>query len=282
MALQGYLIGLVLLAAAAHAIWNALVKVSGDRLLAFATVAGSAMVLGVAAAPFVSAPAPAAWPFLLTSTIIHAGYYVTLLRAYRGDFSVVYPVARGSAPLLVAILAALFADEDIGVGGMAGIALASAGIVAASLWGGRKPGTSMMPLVWAGLTGLTIAAYTVADGMGVRRSGSTIGYVAWLMILVALPIVGAALVTRRGRIAEHLRQHWKTGAGGGALVMTAYGLAIYAMSQGAMAHVAVLRETSVVMAAAIGAFTLNEGFGVRRMAAAMLIVAGIVLLQVAG
>jgi drug/metabolite transporter (DMT)-like permease len=139
-----------------------------------------------------------------------------------------------------------------------------------------------MPLVWAGLTGLTIAAYTVADGMGVRRSGSAAGYVAWLMVAIALPIVGAALVARRGQIVAHLRRNGRTGAGGGALVMLAYGLTVYAMSQGAMASVAVLRETSVVMAAAIGAITLREGFAVRRVAAATLIVAGVVLLQVIG
>lgn len=282
MALQPHLIALVLLAAAAHATWNALVKASGDRLLTFATVAGTGLTMGLLAAPFVAAPAPASWPFLLASTVIHGGYYATLLLAYRGDYSVVYPIARGSAPVMVAGLAALLAGEDVSAAGMAGIGLASFGIVAASLWGGRRPGASAMPLVWAGLTGLTIAAYTVADGMGVRRSGSPAGYVAWLMICMALPILGGALVARRGRIAAHLRTRWRTGVGGGLLATLAYGLVIYAMGQGAMAQVAVLRETSVVMAAAIGAITLGEGFGLRRVAASLLIVVGIVLLHVAG
>ena len=282
MALQPHLIGLVLLAAAAHAVWNALVKVSGERLLTFATVAGTGMMLGLLVAPFVAAPAPESWPFILMSTVIHCGYFVTLLLAYRGDYSVVYPIARGSAPVMVAGLATLFAGETLSAVGMEGIGLASFGIVAASLWGGRRQETSAMPLLWAGLTGLTIAAYTVADGLGVRRSGSALGYVLWLSVALALPIVGATLVARRGRVLDHLRLNWRPGVGGGLLATLAYGLAIYAMDQGAMAHVAVLRETSVVMAAAIGAIGLREGFGVRRIAAAMLIVAGIMLLQVAG
>jgi drug/metabolite transporter (DMT)-like permease len=282
MTLQGHLIVLVLLAAAAHAVWNAVVKVSGDRLLTFATISGTGMAIGIVAAPFVPLPAAEAWPFLLASTLIHCVYYATLLAAYRGDYSIVYPVARGSAPVMVAVLAAAFAGESLSAGGMVGIALASVGIVAASLWGGRRPGTSAMPLLWAGLTGLAIAAYTVADGMGVRRSGTAVGYVLWLSILMALPIVGAALLARRGRVAEHLKRNWRPGIGGGFLATLAYGLAIYAMSQGAMAQVAVLRETSVVMAAAIGAVTLREGFGLRRVLAAATIVAGIVLLHVTG
>src|SRR5690606_21518478 len=118
--------------------------------------------------------------------------------------------------------------------------------------------------------------------MGVRRSGTAVGYVLWLSILMALPIVGAALLARRGRVVEHLERNWRPGVGGGLLATLAYGLAIYAMSQGAMAQVAVLRETSVVMAAAIGTITPREGFGPRRVLAAATIVIGIVLLHVTG
>ena len=283
MGLEPQIAALVLLAAASHALWNALIKTSGDRFVASAVMGATGVALGVAAMPFVPAPDPASWPFLFASTVIHTGYFVTLLLAYQtGEYSLVYPVARGAAPVLVAAMAAVFAREVPTPGELSGLALASFGIVAVSLWGARLTRLTAAPLLWAAATSLTIAAYTIVDGLGVRRAGSALGYIAWLSATVSLPFIAVVLVLRRGHVVRLVRQSWKAGAVGGLLSAVAYGLVIYAMSRGSMAYVAVLRETAVLMAAVIGAVSLKESFGARRVAAAALIVAGIALMHLAG
>ncbi len=284
MALQLHLVFLVLLAAVLHATWNAVVKTSGDRFLSFTAIRGTGSLLGVLAVAFVPLPAAEAWPFLVASWVIHNCYYVVLLQAYRfGDLSHVYPLARGVAPLTVTVLAAAFAGETPGMGGFLGITLVSLGIIGLMFATGRPGGKDTggwRPVTLAVITGLFIACYTVVDGLGIRRGETVLGYIVWLNVGEGIPFVLAALALRTREVAPFLRQHWPRTTGTGVLVVAAYALVLYALGLGAMAHVSALRETSVLFAALIGAYVLGEPLGSRRIAAAAVIVAGIVLMQV--
>ena len=283
MGLQLHLAGLVLLAALAHATWNALLKASGERFLTFAVVAGTGTAIGCVMALLVDIPDPAAWPYLAASMVIHNGYYVFLILAYRaGDLSRVYPLARGAAPLLVAVLAAATVGEVLGTGAWAGIGLVSLGIASLCFTGGGLAGEDFKPVLFALGTALFIAAYTVVDGIGIRLAGTQLGYIAWLNLLEGIPFMTAVVLLRRREVVPFIRGHWVSGVLGGFLATIAFGLVLYALSLGAMAYVAALRETSVLFAALIGAIALREPFGRVRIAAALVIVTGIVLLQLAG
>lgn len=282
MALQPHLVFLVLLAAVLHATWNAVVKASGDRFLSFTAIRGTGTVLGCLAAAFVPVPVPEAWPYLLAGVAIHNCYYVVLLQAYRfGDLSHVYPLARGIAPVTVAVLAAVFAGEVPNAGAMAGIALVSLGVTSLMFAGPSMAQGGLKPVVLAVVTGLFIASYTVVDGLGIRLGQTALGYIVWLNVGEGIPFMIAASVMRRRDIGPFLKQNWPRTTGTGVLVVAAYALVLYALGQGAMAHVSALRETSVLFAVIIGWAVLREPFGRHRIAAAAVIVTGVVLLQTA-
>jgi drug/metabolite transporter (DMT)-like permease len=281
MPLEFHAAALVLLAAVMHASWNAMVKGAGDRLLTLTFVNFWPMLPAVLAAIFwLPMPATASWPFLAGSTIVHIGYYVGLIKAYRyGDLSQVYPLARGTAPVLVALLSAVTAGELLSPLGFAGVALVSCGTASLAFERGLPKGDHGRSVMFALFTALTIMTYTVIDGLGVRRSGTPLAYIAWLFAIDGLPLLIAARIWRRGQTLAYLRRTWHLAMAGGFLSFAGYGIAIWAMSLGAMAQVAALRETSVIVAAAIGALFLHEPFGRRRILAAAIVAVGIVLMQ---
>jgi drug/metabolite transporter (DMT)-like permease len=275
-------VALVLFAAFLHASWNALVKAGSDRLMVLALANAMGVLISLLIAPFASLPLPASWPFLLSSVLLHTGYYFFLIHAYRvGDLSHVYPLARGLSPILVALLAALFANEVPSPWGMLGVGLACAGIMSLAFESGPPWRGDPRPLAYAAGTALFIAAYTLADGMGVRRAGNALSYIVWLMIIDGLPIIFFTAYRRRRELIAALGGNWRTGCASGFLQFSAYGLVIWALSFGAMASVSALRETSVIFAAFIGAFVLKERVGVLRIAAAILVALGIALMRVA-
>ncbi len=278
-----YLTFLVLLAALMHAVWNTLVKSSGDRLVQLASLNLVSAVVAVLAIPWVRMPDPASWGYILASIIIHTGYYLFLLQAYRfGDLSHVYPLARGVSPLVVAVLSTIFASETLNSGQVAGVVLVSAS-VASLAWNGRwSQRDGAKPVVFAVATGVMIGAYTLVDGTGARLSGDALGYIAWLFALDWIPIALVAAILRRGSLGQAVREQWRISMLGGMLAISAYGLVIWALSLWAMAPVAALRETSVVIAAVIGTVFLHEPFGKRRVMAAIGVTAGVVILRLAG
>ncbi len=273
---------LVLPAALMHAGWNTAVKTGADRLLTYALVGFSGGLAALLLVPFAPLPDPESWRFILASVALHCGYKFFLLQAYRlGDLSYVYPLARGTAPLAVAALSGVVAGERPAGWELAGVLAISFGVISIAAGGGRPQRRDAAPAAFAVATGLFIASYTLVDGVGVRLAGSRLGYIAWLHLLDAFPIVLAALLLRRGRAMGGLRTEWKRGAAGGLLNLGAYGLVIWALSLGAMAPVAALRETGVIFATLIGTVFLGEPFGPRRLPSALLIAVGIVLLGVA-
>ena len=268
-------IALVLTAAVMHATWNAVVKVEGDRLITMAVVISTTGLLAPVLLLLGPPPAPASWPYIAMSAVLNNAYFLFLIEAYRsGDLSHVYPIARGSAPLLVAAGAAWVAGEHLSPLELAGVIIISIGIISLVWRQGFRLGDEKRAVLFALLTGLMIAAYTVVDGIGVRLSGNPAAFIGWLFILSPMPIVAIALARRRGRFVSHLRENWRPAVLGGCLNLGSYGLSIWALSLGAMAHVSALRETSVIIAAVIGTRLLGEAFGPRRIIAAALVAAG--------
>ncbi len=272
----------VLTAAVTHAGWNAIAHHIKDQLLAFTLVGGGGALCGAVLACFAPLPAAGAWPPLLASVVLHIVYQVLLMQSFRlGEFGQMYPIARGTAPLVVTVLAAVFVGEVPDAWGVAGVALASAGLVGVALWGIRGSGTKPhWPALAAALaTGLAIASYTTVDGVGVRASGTAPGYIAWLMILEGLAIPVYALATRRRTLLTELRPVALRGAAGGVLSVFAYGLVLWAQTQAHLAPIAALRESSIIVGAAIGTLFFKERFGAPRLVAAGLMVAGIALMM---
>jgi drug/metabolite transporter (DMT)-like permease len=271
----------VLVAAVTHASWNAIAHHIKDQLLSFTLISGGGLLIGAVAAIFVPLPAAEAWPYLVLSAALHVAYMVLLMRSFTlGDFGQMYPIARGSAPLAVTVLAAVFANETPGGWQLAGVAVACTGLVGVALWGirgsGKKPQWAAIGAALA--TGLAIALYTTVDGLGVRASGTPLGYIAWLMILEGLSIPAYALYKRRTQLAAQLRPYAVRGFCGAALSVVAYGLVLWAQTRAPLAPIAALRESSIIVGAAIGSLFLKERFGGPRIAAAGLMVVGIGLM----
>ena len=271
---------MVLAAAVMHAVWNTFIKIGDDRLMALTVVIGMAGLLGPALLFAGPPPAVESWTFMAISVVVHSAYYLFLIQAYRvGDLSYAYPLARGSAPLLVAGGAALFAGEMLSPIEIAGVAVVSAGIFSLMLSPGHGFRGDWRTIAYPLATGCMIAVYTVADGLGVRHSGSPAGYIGWLFVLSAVPIVVVALARRGAAAFTFVGRNWKASLLSGALAFSAYALSIWALSLGAMAHVSALRETSVVIAALIGTRLLGEPHGGRRVLAAVTVAGGVVLIN---
>ncbi|MFF9349503.1 EamA family transporter [Streptomyces sp. NPDC014734] len=271
----------VLVAAVTHASWNALANAIEDKLVSLTLISGGALLISAVAACFVPFPAAGAWPYLVVSAVLHVVYMLLLMRSFTlGDFGQMYPIARGTAPLVVTVLAAVFVGERPDGWATAGVAVASAGLVGLALWGIRGSGgrPDWPALLAAVATGLAIASYTTVDGVGVRASGTPLGYIAWLMILEGLAVPAYALYRRRGELVAQLRPFAALGLLGAALSVIAYGLVLWAQTRTALAPIAALRESSIIVGAAMGTVFFKERFGAPRIAAAGLMVVGIGLM----
>jgi drug/metabolite transporter (DMT)-like permease len=227
---------------------------------------------------FTGLPARESWPLLAASVMVNCLYFYFLIRAYRGDLSLAYPVSRGLAPLLVLLMSLLVAHEVPSPIGLLGVLLISGGILVLSFR--RAPSRHHLEtLLWAGAVALMIAAYTVIDGLGARRAGTSAGYVAALSVLTGIAVCGTAWVRRGGpQLAQALRAGWARGLVGGLLMLLAYVFVVHAMTLAPMAQVSALRESSVIFAALLGVIVLKEPFGRDRVLASALVAAGIVLM----
>lgn len=269
----------VLFGALLHAGWNALVKSGQDKALdtALLNLIGALLVLPLIAAA--GWPAAAAWPWLLGSAAVHVVYYGLLTAAYRhGELSLTYPLMRGTAPLLVALLSATSFGEVLSPAAWIGVAAISAGVLV--LGASRRGLESGRAVGLALANSLVIAAYTLIDGQGVRASGNPVGYVSTLFLLNALPF-GALVLARRGwrPVWTHAQRRAPVAALGAAASIGSYGIALWAMTKAPVASVAALRETSVLFAALIGAWQLRERFTPRRALGTAVVVAGVAALR---
>ena len=270
----------MLTAAFLHAAWNAFVKTGDDKLLSLALMHGCSGIICLCMLPFVPIPSPAAWPYLALSLALHWGYYGFLISAYRvGDLGLVYPLARGSAPLLIAGLGALLAGETLSLTALAGISLASIGIISLSFENGLPWRGNMKPVLFAIGTSIWISGYTLADGLGVREAHSKLGYIMWLFVLEAATFGIFVSLIRRHTFKGYYLAHWRGLWISGMVAALAYGLVIYAMSTNTMAMVSALRETSVIIAVLIGGLILKEPHMLYRTFATVMVVIGITIMN---
>jgi uncharacterized membrane protein len=269
---------LVLLAAAMHAGWNALIKIQGDRLAVMAVMTAAGSLISLAVLPFVDAPDPASWPLLALTIVLHTGYHLFLPRAYdHGDLGQVYPIARGSAPLLVTLGAVFIAGETIDPAALLGVVCLAVGVMALTFDKGAGVAKKPRAVLYALLTGTFIASYTVVDGLGVRQAGSILGFAVWLTVADGLLTFLLVSIWKPFAVRQVLHRNWLVGFLGGALQVGAYWIIIWALALAPMAMVSSLRETSVLFAAVISTFVLKEGFGVWRFVSAGLVTLGLVL-----
>jgi drug/metabolite transporter (DMT)-like permease len=289
LVVEPLIVGLLLAAALMHASWNALLKSDrSDRLATFGVIMITGTVMGLSAVPFLPSIEPASWKFLAASVLTHLLYYAFLLRAYfYGDLSHTYPIARGLGPLLVALMSGRWVGEHLRTQDVIGVLLLSSGLIVIALpvrpVASRAGDRHDLATLFAILAGLTIAAYIIADGLGVRSAGPTLqhrlSYIAWLCIIGGPWMLVLAIALRPTTVWSHLRANWRRGIVGGVIANVGYGIAIYSLAVGPMAHVAALRETSVPFGALIGTLLLGEPFGARRVAASFVIVTGLVLMN---
>jgi drug/metabolite transporter (DMT)-like permease len=271
----------VLVAAACHAGWNTLLKLDLEPLTATVLMVCVSGALSLPIALYLGLPASASWPYLAASVAIHVGYFLSLASAYKsGDMGQVYPIARGAAPLMTAVLATVILGESPGAYGWAGIALLACGILLLAMRGGRA-GKVFDPrsVGFALLTSLTITVYTIVDGSGARVSGDPVSYTLWLFVLSAL-IVGSYGYVRLGsQLFSAARTHWPITAMGSALSVAAYVIAIWAMTVAPIALVAALRETSVLFGALFATLILREPWIAARIVSAVMVLGGALLLR---
>lgn len=272
------IIVIVIGAGALHACWNAIAKQVKDGLMAFAWIGLAAGAIGGVGLVFTGMPYQAAIPYAVASGVIHLGYNLGLMNSYRlGAFNQTYPIARGISPLVVAVGAYFFAHEHLGAAALAGVVILAVGLMSLAFSAGRITRADSPAVIAAIFTGLTIAAYTIVDGLGVRHSHDPWAYAALLFLLEGPPI---AVVAAFRRPASQWRDTsaMRYGVLAGTLSVIAYSVVLWAQSRAPLAEVAAIRETSVVFAALIGFLVLREDFGRRRVAAAVVIATGIVLI----
>jgi drug/metabolite transporter (DMT)-like permease len=270
----------VLGAALLHAGWNALFKFGPDKALENVALAVSRGVIALAIIPWLPLPAPAAWPWIAGSVVVHIAYFWALAGAYRwGDLSFSYPIMRGGAPALVALAGVAAFGEILPGAEAVAVALICAGILGFATGARGDPAAARRALLFALGNAAVIATYTMIDARGVRLSGAPVSYAMWFFVANSVVQVAIGLTGRRREVPAYLARHWVRAALGGAFTLGSYGIALWAMSQAPVALVAALREVSVVFAAVLGALFLGERFTRRRALATATVLVGLALLR---
>ncbi|MBW6420211.1 DMT family transporter [Rhizobium sp. XQZ8] len=273
-----FVVMLALCAAILHASWNAFLRSGADRLWTMTVMTLAMTIVAVPVALFLPLPAQASWPYLAASALFQIVYGLLLVAAYRhGELGQVYPIIRGSAPLLVTLGGLLFMGQVLLPLTMAGVLLVVIGIMLLSLGKGRASVSSMG---FALATGVSIAGYSTIDAIGIRLSGNTAAYITWVFLLPGI-LMGITFIAMRGAIHIDLRarETWKASAGG-MVSLLSYGAVLIAYSMAPAGPVSALRETSVVFAVLIGRLFLGETLSAKRIAACIVVAAGAILIGI--
>ncbi len=270
----------VLGAALLHAGWNAFLKSGQDKQLDAIGIAAGSGAVALAAAPFMGVPAPASWPWIAASAVVHIAYFWLLAGAYRwGDLSFSYPIMRGGGPLMVTVAGVVVFGEVLPLAETLGVLLISAGILAFATHTAHDAAAQRKSLYFALGNACVIAAYTLIDAKGARVSGAPVAYALWFFVVNGAIMLALGCLLRGAAAPRHLQRRWRLTFVGGAGAVLAYATALWAMTLAPVALVAVLRETSVVFAAALGALFLKEPFTPRRVGATLVVLAGLVALR---
>jgi drug/metabolite transporter (DMT)-like permease len=271
----------VLTAALLHASWNVIVKVGLDRFSSILLLTLMQAAIALPILPLVQQPATSAWPWIIASALLHTGYKIFLIRAYHyGDLSQVYPIARGAAPMIVALVSVFFLGEPLTATGLAAVIVIASGVAMMSLRGGGQLGRmSPTALIYALGTAAMTSSYTLVDGIGARVAGSASGFILWMVIGDAIGMMIFAAIARGPSAFSGAVSAWKGGIAAGAMSLGSYWIAVWAFTQAPIALVAALRESSVLFAMVIAATVLRERATRWRWAAAGAIVCGIALVR---
>jgi drug/metabolite transporter (DMT)-like permease len=272
---------MVLAAAVFHAGWNALVKINADKFAVISVIKVTQIALALALFPVVGFLSPGAWPYLLASTAIHTGYYYFLRLSYNyGDLSYVYPVSRGTSPLLVALGSVVLIGETLTTQATLSLTIIAVGIMSLSLTHKRNGMADAKALHFAFATGLCTAGYTLMDGIGARLASDALTYIVWLTFMNGLPSLLIALLQRRTLLLRQMRAVGRPGILGGFVATAAYGIVIWASTVAPIALVSAIRETSMVFAVLFGVSFLGERLDYIRQFAIALTLLGVVLMRV--
>ena len=267
----------VLGAALLHASWNAIIKTGGNKQTTMMIFTCWQALIGFCIVIWLPFPARDVWPWLIASGVIHMFYQLFLAYAYeQGDLSRVYPISRGTAPLIVLVVSAAFLADVITPTEYLGIAVLGAGIVLMA-GGALHSGESRRLIPYALGAATATAGYTLVDGIGARIGGDALAYVAWLLLMAGFFYVPAVIALKGVHVARAPWAIWKRGAVPAAASLVAYGIVVWAMTQAPIALVSALRETSILFAVLIGWLVFGEKLGGLKALAALLIVSGVVL-----
>ena len=269
-------------AAVLHAVWNAVMKSGHDQHLSM-----TAIVLGHAPIALVMAfiaplPDPTSWPYLIAGAALHIGYQLFLLTSYRfGDLTQVYPIARGTSPLLVAGVSVVFLGVALSSVEILAILMIAVGVMSLSLVRQKDGLRNSRAAALAFATGCFIAGYSLVDGLGARQAGTALGFYAWLSLINASVFAIIMAVAKPGLIRRiHIDAVPALVIGGGASFI-AYALVIWAFTQAPIALVTALRETSIIFALLIGVFFLKERLDLAKVASTVITLSGAILLRFA-
>jgi drug/metabolite transporter (DMT)-like permease len=278
--LETHVLLIVLFAAALHATWNALVKGAPDKLISMTAVVLGHAPFALLALPFAPLPDAAAIPYIFAGAALHVGYQLFLFWAYRqGDLTQVYPIARGTAPLIVAGFSVLVFRETLSTMQFVAIATIACGIMSLVLVRGSQGMHNPRGAALALITGCFVAGYSMVDGYGARAAATAVGYYAWLTILNAIAFAVIVAIVSPGALQVTIRSHKKIMAIGGGASFAAYALVVWAFTQAPIAVVTALRETSIVFALLIGVFFLKERLSLMKLVSAMLTMLGALMLR---
>lgn len=287
----------VLGAALIHAGWNASLKSRGEPLLESALMHLWLAPLALVLLAWLPAPDAFTMACVVASALVHGVYFQVLAAAYRhADFSITYPILRGSAPAMTAVGAMVWMNEDPALQGWLGIVMICGGVVAIGLLASRiqtlAAGSSVNPMAqdravirraigWALCTALTIVAYTLIDSAGVRSAPQAWMYMVWLTLAQALVLSVVVLIRSRQTFRAYAVSRGPRPLLTGLGLVVSYGIALWAMTRAPVAAVAALRETSIVFALLIARVFLGERTGAGRWTAALVITAGVMVLRTA-
>lgn len=271
---------MILAAALMHATWNAVVKSDGDRLALIKVLVATQLVVSLCLVPFVAVPAAESWPYLVASAFLSSGYFVLLNRAYHaGDLSLVYPLARGVAPLIVAVISVGLLGERLSRPSQIAVLLIGLGITSLALTRGAAGFRDPRPALLALGTGGLIAVYTILDGLGARAAGSAHGYFVWVSILAALVTFGCIHAMQHGRRVAIGPRSLRAGIATGLISYVSSWLVIWAYTLAPIALVSALRETGIVFAVIIGVVFLKERLNLARLASIATTLIGTTILK---
>ncbi|MDP1882629.1 MAG: DMT family transporter [Bradyrhizobium sp.] len=280
--IETHVLLIVLFAAVLHATWNGLVKGASDKVISMTAVVLGHVPIALLVLPFVPLPDAASFPYIVGGAALHVGYQLFLLWAYRhGDLTQVYPIARGTAPLIVAACSVLIFRETLSTLQLIGITTIGCGIMSLVLVRGSQGLHNPRGAALALITGCFVAGYSMVDGYGARAAGTPVGFYAWETMLNAATFALIIATTSPGTLRTTIRSHKKMMAVGGGASFLAYALVVWAFTQAPIAVVTALRETSIVFALLIGVFLLKERLNLVKLVSAMLTMLGALMLRFA-